>query len=140
HSAEFVNERSRPPTSIGTIGLISNCSSGPATRATLLPSLGRTSGLKSSVAGRTPELVDGPPDVHHAGASAEHEEQYEQPRPGPEPAVEQPADPDADDQRRDQFHADPKGQPQGTSLGRARRASFDMRLRATRLRRPKPIL
>src|SRR3546814_5073181 len=64
---------------------------------------------------RSSELLDGPPDVQHPGGGAEHEEQYEQPRPGAEPAVQQPADPDADDQRRDQLHADSERSEEHTS-------------------------
>src|SRR3546814_3635172 len=88
---------------------------------------------------RSSELLDGPPDVQHPGGGAEHEEQYEQPRPGAEPAVQQPADPDADDQRRDQLHADSEGEAQGPPPRRGGRALIDMRPRAARLRRPKPV-
>src|SRR5918994_6005244 len=102
HSAELVNERSTPPTEIGTMGWISNCSSGLCSSkaplahlSTPMPTALTAPDLGSPVLPLIRHIADPadvPVGIQHSRRRAEEEEDQKQDRPGIEPPVQPIAD------------------------------------------------
>src|SRR5487761_896679 len=112
-SAELVNETSILPICSGTIGLITNCSSGCSSSATsvLVLVVPRRAGVAAAHA-----------DLHpHPRADAEKKHHHQRRRLGPKPGVDRPPDGDRHHHRNDQL--DTNAQPECQRVLVRRRAS-----------------
>src|SRR5487761_1851765 len=122
-SAELVNETSILPICSGTIGLITNCSSGCSSSATSVLVL--VVPRRAGVAAAHPDLPPHPDDrsvhVPHARADAEKKHHHHRRRLGPKPGVDRPPDGDRHHHRNDQL--DTNAQPECQRVLVRRRAS-----------------
>src|SRR5690348_13385698 len=111
-NAELVNETSNLPMCSGTIGLITNCSSGSSCSATsvLVLVVSRRTGLATARADLRSHPGNRAVHVPHARGDAEKKHHHHRRRLGPKPAVDRP--PDGDRHHHRDHQLEPDAQPE----------------------------